>query len=127
MNADLNGCTSQENLFVRHILVAAGTATYAGVDLNTYIGEMKAVLVAFSPVADGSTTLTVSFLDSADNTTYAALSTPTFTPITATSGVQSVAIDTRTVRRYLQGKHIVTGTTATFDAALVLIGEKQVM
>lgn len=127
MYPDLNGALAQEILFQKQVLVASGTATYAGVDLNAYIGICKVVFASLTVITDGSTTITPSLLDSADNTTFAALTTPTFAPVTGTASLQSVGLDTRAVRRYIQGKHIVTGTTATFTAAMILVGEKQVV
>jgi len=126
MISDLNGATNTEVLLQKNILVAAGTATIAGVDIRDYIGNCKLVLTHAGAAADGSTTLTVNLLDSADNTTFTTLTTPTFSPITASSGQVSVALDTRSVRRYVQARHVVTGTTATFCTSLILVGEKQV-
>lgn len=127
MMPDLNGATSAENLFIKQVLVASGTATYAGVDLTNYIGICKVVFSSLTVITDGSTTITASLLDSADNTTFTALTAPTFAPVTGTASFQSVPLDTRVCRRYVQGKHVVTGTTATFTAAMILIGEKQVV
>lgn len=124
---DLNGELTSALLMNKHALVAAGTATFASVDLQDFIGSCKVTLNATSPVADGSTTLTVSLLDSADNTTFTALTSPTFAPVTGTLSAQSVSLDTRSVRRYLQAKHVVTGTTATFTTAVTLVGLKQVV
>ncbi len=127
MMPDLNGATTAAVLFQKNILVASGTATYAGVDIKDYIGIIKLVLDASSPVADGSTTLTVNLLDSADNTTFATLTTPTFASTTATLNHQEVGLDTRAVKRYVQGRHVVTGTTATFTTSLIMVGEKEVV
>lgn len=122
---DLNGEDSAFVLLQKNILVAAGTATIAGVDLQDYIGNIKLILSYASPIADGSTTLTVNLLDSADNTTYATLTTPTFAPQTASAGTLEVALDTRACRRYVQARHVVTGTTATFTTSLIGVGLKQ--
>ena len=124
---DLNGEATAALLFQKHILVAAGTATYAAVDLQDFIGNCKVTLNATTPVTDGSTTLTVNLLDSADNTTFTTLTTPTFAPVTGTLAAVSIALDTRSVRRYVQARHVVTGTTATFTTALTLVGLKQVV
>lgn len=126
MLPDLNGALSHEILLCKQILVAAGTATVAGVDLNNYIGNCKLVLSWAGAAADGSGTLTMNLLDSADNTTYATLTTPTFAATTASSGSATVALDTRSVRRYVQARYVVVGTTATFTTSLILVGEKQV-
>ena len=124
---DLNGELSQEVLLNKNILVAAGTATIAGVDLSQYVEELKAILTWSGAAADGSTTLAINFLDSADNTTFATLSTPTFGAITASSGQSAIAIDRRAIKRYLQARHVVTGTTATFCTSLILVGQKKIV
>jgi len=126
-SADLNGELSTFVLLNKHILVAAGTATIAGVDLRDYIGQVKLILNSTSPVADGSTTLTINLLDSADNTTYVTLTSPTFSAITGATGAAAVSLDTRDVRRYIQARHVVTGTTATFTTSLIGVGLKQVV
>ena len=127
MSPDLNAEATAFTMFVKHILVASGTATYAGVDLKDFIGNCVLTLSSVSPVTDGSTTLTVNLLDSADNTTFATLSTPTFAASTAASTLAQVALDTRSVKRYVQARHVVTGTTATFTTSLTGVGFKQVV
>lgn len=126
-SADLNGELSTFTLLQKQILVAAGTATIAGVDLQDYIGNCKLILNWAGAAADGSTTMTINLLDSADNTTFTTLTTPTFAATTAASGTVEVALDTRSVRRYVQARHVVTGTTATFTTSLIGVGLKQVV
>ena len=121
-----DGRDTAVNFVTRRVLVAAGTATYAGVDLKDFVGDLKVVLSTFSPIADGSTTALISFLDSSDNSSFATFAgAPTFAPITAATGLATVTLDTRACRRYVQAKHVVTGTTATFDIAVVGVGTKQ--
>jgi hypothetical protein len=115
------------NLLQKQILVAAGTATLGGVDLKGYTGSVKLTLFYSGAAADGSTTLTINLLDSADNTTFTTLSSPTFAPQTATAGTVSTVLDVRSVKRYLQARHVATGTTATFTTSLIGIGAKQVL
>ena len=126
-SADLNGETTAFTLLQKNILVAAGTATIAGVDLQDYIGNVKLILTHAGAAADGSTTMTINLLDSADDTTYTTLTSPTFAATTAASGQVSVALDTRAVRRYIQARHVVTGTTATFCTSLIGVGLKQIV
>lgn len=110
----------------KHALVAAGTATFAGVDLAPFIGEVKILLSSSSPVADGSTTLQIDLLESADNSTFATWAArPTFSPVTGTTGLVEVSLDTRATKRYVQARHIVTGTTATFTHSVIGIGRKR--
>lgn len=113
-------------LAVKQGLVAAGTATFVGVDLRDFIGEVKLTLFSTSPVADGSTTLTADLLHSSDNTTFVTWADrPTFSAITATTAQQTVSLDTRKCSRYVQFRHTITGTTATFTHACIGVGTKQ--
>lgn len=110
----------------KHALVAAGTATFPGVDLKDYIGEVLIVLSCASPVTDGSTTLQADLLHGSDNSAFVAWADrPTFAPITAATATQAVSLDTRKCSRYVQFRHIVTGTTATYTHSCVAIGTKQ--
>jgi len=111
-----------------NLLVAAGTQTYAGVDMQDFIGVCKLSFTWAGAAADGSNSLAVSILDSADNTTFAASAgLPTFAAITATSGTVSVGLDTRACKRYIQGKLLTASTTATFRSAMIGVGLKQVV
>lgn len=111
-----------------NLLVAAGTQTYAGVDLQTFIGVIKLTLTWAGAAADGSHSLQASILDSADNTTFAASAgLPTFAAQTATSGTVSVGLDTRACKRYVQAKLLTASATATFRTAMTGVGLAQVI
>lgn len=111
-----------------NLLVAAGTQTYAGVDMISFIGIVKLILTWAGAAADGSHSLQPSILDSADNTTFAASAgLPTFAAQTASSGTVSVALDTRACKRYVQGKLLTASTTATFRTSIVGVGLQQVI
>lgn len=127
--ADINGEFTAFTLIPpANLLVAAGTQTYAGVDLQDYIGIIKLTFSHAGAAADGANSLAVSILDSADNTTFAATAgLPTFAAITADSGTVSVGLDTRNCRRYVQGKLLTASTTATFRSSMVGVGLKQVV
>lgn len=129
IESDINGALSEFALIPAvNLLVAAGTQTYAGVDVKDYIGEIKLVFTHAGAAADGSNSLQVSILDSADNTTFAASAgLPTFAAITASSGTVSVGLDTKACKRYVQGKLLTSSTTATFRSACVGVGLKQVI
>lgn len=126
MSPDLNGELTAFTLFTKHCVVASGTATFAGVDISTYIGNLKVILSCVDPGSTGGS-FTASLLDSADNTTFAALSAPTFTPVTTASSLQSVALNPRACNRYIQGRHVLTGTTATMTASLIAVGLKKIV
>jgi len=109
----------------------AGTYTAdangAGADLQGYQGVLKIVLD--SGAGGGTTpTLDVKIQDSADNSTFADVSGKVFTQVTgASASIQSLAIDTRAVRRYIRAVLTIAGTTPTFGLAVVAVGQKQIM
>jgi len=109
----------------------AGTYTAdangAGADLQGYQGVLKIVLD--SGAGGGTTpTLDVKIQDSADNSTFADVLGKVFTQVTdASASIQSLAIDTRAVKRYIRAALTITGTGATFGLAVVAVGQKQIM
>lgn len=124
---DLNG----ENTVIAFLpptAITAATTTYAGVDLQAFVGN---VLVTLNWVRPNAATgaLSLSILDSADNTTFAAnaLTGIISDVTTATSGCVKCAIDTKAVNRYVQPKLTCSGTTATWTASLVIAGLKAIV
>lgn len=121
---DLQGQLSVGKLCADHLLVAAGTQTFAGVDLRDYVGNVVAAITATQDSADA--TVVVSFLESSDNSTFATWAgAPTPVTITGTNVATSVAIDTRATKRYVQAKLLTASTTATFDIGIAAVGLKQ--
>ena len=104
-------------------------ASGAGADLQGYQGVLKIVLD--SGAGGGTTpTLDVKIQDSADNSnpTFADVSDKVFTQVTeASASIQSLAIDTRAIRRYIRAVIAITGTSPTFGFAVAVIGQKQIM
>jgi len=109
----------------------AGTYTAdangAGADLQGYQGVLKIVLD--SGAGGGTTpTLDVKIQDSADNSTFADVLGKVFTQVTgASASIQSLAIDTRAVRRYIRAVLVIAGTSPTFGLAVAVVGQKQIM
>ena len=109
----------------------AGTYTAdangAGADLQGYQGVLKIVLD--SGAGGGTTpTLDVKIQDSADNSTFADVLGKVFTQVTgASASIQSLAIDTRAVKRYIRADLTITGTSPTFGLAVTAVGQKQIM
>jgi len=109
----------------------AGTYTVnadgAGVDLQDYQGVLKVILN--SGAGGGTTpTLDAKIQDSADNSTFADVLGKVFTQVTgASASIQSLAIDTRAVRRYIRAVIAIAGTSPTFGLAVAVIGQKQIM
>ena len=124
LNPDLNGALTSTTLLNKHVPVAAGTQTGAGVDLTGYVGNLMVILSAAGANGDNGATITYSLLDSADNTTFTALTTPTFAAVTAASTLATVALDPKAVRRYVQFKALTASTTATFTTSAVMVGLK---
>ena len=104
--------------------VASGDG--AGIDLQGYQGVLKIVLD--SGAGGGTTpTLDVKIQDSADNSIFADVSGKVFTQVTDIASIQSLAIDTRAVRRYIRAVLTIGGSTPTFGLAVIAVGQKQIM
>jgi len=108
----------------------AGTYTAnadgVGVDLQGYQGALKVIL---NSGAGGGTspTLDIKIQDSADNSVFADVSGKVFVQVGASASIQSLAIDTRDVRRYIRTVLTITGTSPTFGLAVTAVGQKQIM
>ncbi len=127
MTPDLNGQLTAAALCANRVAVGAGTQTFAGVDLQDFINNCKIVIKHNEVSTSGVTQIVYSFLDSADNTTFAASANlPTPTTTTAAAPLIEIALDTRNVKRYVQLKALTASTTATFDVAAILVGLKQI-
>ena len=130
MSPDINGATTANVVINQQLLVAAGTLTSAGVDLSEYVGIVK--VIAAATQRSGSNTVALSVLSCpTSGGTYTAVALPTFAAVTSASGtstVQTANLDTRAsdMHRYVQFKALTASVTATFDLAVVFIGEKQV-
>lgn len=111
----------------RNVLVASGTQTFAGVDIRDYTGRIKCVFSAFSPHAAATNELIVDILDSADNSTFAANTFATPVTTTASAVTDTITVDTRITKRYIQGRVRITGTTSSYAVAMIGVGQKQVV
>ena len=101
-------------------------ANGAGVDLQDYQGVLKMILN--SGAGGGTTpTLDVKIQDSADNSAFADIPGKVFGQVTGIASIQSLAIDTRTVKRYIRVALAITGTSPTFGLAVTAVGQKQIM
>ena len=110
--------------------LAAGTYTAdaegAGMDLQGYQGVSKVVLN--SGAGGGTTpTLDAKIQDSADNSTFADIPGKVFTQTGTAASIQSLAIDTRAVKRYIRADLTINGTSPTFGLAVTAVGQKQIM
>jgi len=103
------------------------TANGTGFDLRDYDGETKIIL---STSAGGGTTptLDVKIQDSADNSTFTDVSGKAFAQVTdAADYTGDLEIVCNEVRRYIRAVITITGTSPTFDMALVAVAKKQVV
>jgi len=107
----------------------AGTYTAnvdgAGIDLQGYQGVLKVILSSGDGGGTGPT-LDAKIQDSADNSTFADVPGKVFAQVTSAS-IQSLAIDTRAVKRYIRAVLTITGTSPTFGLAVTAVGQKQIM
>jgi len=111
-----------------NLSLAAGrstvTANDTGVDLQGYQGKLK-VMLNYAGGGGTSPTLDVKIQDSADNSTFADVTGLAFTQVTATASLQSMAVDTRAVRRYIRTVRTLGGSSPTFDGSITAVGQKQ--
>lgn len=102
------------------------TVTSAAFDLSQYIGVLKVSQYVGAVAGTNSPTLAGGFQDSADGITYAPVAAYAFAPVTAANTDQSIQVDTRACRRYLQYVGTISGTTPSFTIHVDAIGEKKV-
>ena len=105
------------------------TANGVGVNVSSFIGKLKAML-NFGAGGGTTPTLDVKIQDSADSTdgsdgTWADVTGLTFTQVIDAASLQSIAIDTRAVRKWIRTVKTITGTSPTFDGAVTVVGQKQ--
>ena len=95
-------------------------------DLSPYQGVVGVILNAGANTAgDANAKLTASIYDSADNSTYAAISGATFTNVTNANSLQVYDLDTRTARRYIRVVTNVYGVNTAYPVGISVFGAKQ--
>ena len=113
------------NLIAGHP-TAARTATgqTSGIDLRTYDGDV--VFVLDSAAGGGSSpTLDITIEDSADNSSFSALSGAAFTQVTGTASAQTLDINKDEAKRYVRIKYTIGGSSPTFTFSVNSIGLKK--
>ena len=99
----------------------------AAIDLQQYVGDHKIIL---SSSAGGGTSPTLDIkMQECDTSagTFTDIAGAAFTQVTgAAASTQSITINADEVKRYVRAKTTITGTSPTFDMALVAVGVKQV-
>lgn len=98
----------------------------ASIDMQQYVGDVKVIL---STSAGGGTTptLDVKLQDSDDGTTFADITSAAFTQVTSTAGTASLTLNIDAAKRYIRAVTTISGTSPTFDMALIAVGVKQVL
>jgi len=102
---------------------AARTATgqTSGIDLKDYDGDV--VFLLDSAAGTGtSPTLDVTIEDSADDSSFAAVTDAAFTQVTGTASAQKLVVNKDSARRYVRVKYTVGGTTPSFTFSVNAIG-----
>ena len=91
---------------------AARTATgqTSGIDLRDYDGAVVFLLDSAAG-AGTSPTLDVTIEDSADNSSFSALSGAAFTQVTGTASAQKLSIDKDNAKRYVRIKYTIGGSS----------------
>lgn len=98
-----------------------------GVDVSGYQGKLKATLNFSAGGGTDSPTMDVKIQDSADDITYADVSGLTFAQVTdGAAAFESIAIDTRGVRKWIRAVRTIAGTNPTFDGATSAVGQTQI-
>jgi hypothetical protein len=102
---------------------AARTATgqTSGIDLKDYDGDV--VFLLDSAAGTGtSPTLDVTIEDSADNSSFAAVSGAAFTQVVDAASAQKLVVNKDSARRYVRVKYTITGTTPSFTFSVNAVG-----
>ena len=118
------------NLERLDLLTGLGTSTKTatgngtGIDLKDYEGDILFILD--SAAGGGSSpTLDVTIEDSADNSTFAALSGAAFTQVTGSASSQKLSISADECKRYVRVKFTIGGSSPTFDLSVTGLGLKK--
>jgi len=102
---------------------AARTATgqTSGIDLKDYDGDV--VFLLDSAAGTGtSPTLDVTIEDSADNSSFAAITGAAFTQVVGAASAQKLVVNKDSARRYVRVKYTITGTTPSFTFSVNAVG-----
>ncbi len=123
MSLDINGEITDVDVDKPDVHVA--TATGAGVDITSYEGKLKVTLTV-GTVGGTSPTLDVKLQDSSDNSTFADITGATYTQVIASDAHQSIALDTRSTKKWIRSVQTIAGTSPTFDSGIHFAGMKKV-
>ena len=95
-------------------------------DLSPYQGVAAVVLNAGGNTAgDANSKLQAAIYDSADNSSFAAISGAAFTNVTNANSYQVYSLDTRVARRYMRVVMTVSGVNTVYPVSLSIAAQKQ--
>lgn len=100
------------------------TANGTGVDLQQYSGDVAVVLDSAAGTGT-SPTLDVKLQDSADNSTFADITSATFTQVTGTAAQQKIVINKDAAKRYVRAVATIGGTSPSFTFSVNAVGVKK--
>ena len=121
-----------ESSQVRMVDPAAVTATGTlgqSVDLQGFQGRVL-LLIALGAVTGTTPTLDLKVQDSADNSSFADATTAiTLAQLVTASAAKvfALAVDVRSVRRYINLYGTAGGTTPSFTMSVAVVGQKQII
>jgi hypothetical protein len=119
---DAHGLLSVEASF--RAAARTATANGTGVDIQQFQGRVK-VIQEIGTVSGTTPTCDCKIQDSEDNSSFADVTGLTFTQVTAQNNLQSIAVDSRKVRRYIRAVWTIAGTTPSFTGTVLVVGQKK--
>ena len=121
----------QQNLESVNLIAGHPTATRtatgqtSGIDVRDYDGDLVFVLDTTGGGSGSSPTLDVTIEDSADNSSFSALSGAAFTQVTGSASAQTLEVDANGCKRYVRVKYTIGGSSPSFTFSVNAIGLKK--
>ena len=121
----------QQNLESVNLIAGHPTATRtatgqtSGIDVRDYDGDLVFVLDTTGGGSGSSPTLDVTIEDSADNSSFSALSGAAFTQVTGTASAQTLEVSADNCKRYVRIKYTIGGSSPSFTFSVNAIGLKK--
>lgn len=104
------------------------TLTGTAIDISQYQGVLKIIQdsaagTGTTPTLDGK----IQTGDQSNGSDAADVSGAVFTQVTTAASKQALGVDTRNLKTYIRYVGPITGTTPSFNFAVLLIGQKKVL
>ncbi len=124
MSADYDLPGSTTFTVIQPSAAVAANTNSAVLDLAPYQGVVSVMLNAGAATAGTNPVLQEAIWDSADNSSFAAVSGAAFTNVTnAANSGQEYGLDTRACRRYMKVVGTVSGANASFPVGIAVLGQ----